>query len=117
VLRGADGRRTVAFGSYIDAGGGLGDLTASDAEIRALGAWTSARTGATYPSGWELAVGPIAERAVPRLNLRVVPVIADQELAFDRTSYWEGAVDVSGTIDGRPAAGHGYVELTGYSGG
>ncbi len=33
-----------------------------------------------------------------------------------RTSfrYWEGAVAVSGTAHGRPVAGQGYVELTGY---
>lgn len=117
VLRGPAGDRTALFGTYVDGDGGLVDLSAEGIEVRALGAWTSARTGATYPSGWELAVGPIAERAVPRLNLRVVPLIADQELAFDRMPYWEGAVDVSGMVDGRPAAGLGYVELTGYSGG
>ena len=35
-----------------------------------------------------------------------------------RTSfvYWEGAVRVSGTRQGRPVSGHGYVELTGYAG-
>ena len=31
-------------------------------------------------------------------------------------TYWEGAVDVSGQIGGRPVTGRGYLEMTGYSG-
>ncbi|MCA9480321.1 MAG: hypothetical protein KC545_08175, partial [Nitrospira sp.] len=30
-------------------------------------------------------------------------------------TYWEGAVDVTGTWQGRPVDGRGYVELTGYA--
>jgi len=30
--------------------------------------------------------------------------------------YWEGSVNVTGTYEGNPVAGHGYVELTGYAG-
>jgi predicted secreted hydrolase len=29
--------------------------------------------------------------------------------------YWEGAVRVEGTREGRPVQGRGYVELTGYA--
>jgi predicted secreted hydrolase len=29
--------------------------------------------------------------------------------------YWEGAVDVVGTGAGKPLAGRGYLELTGYA--
>ena len=31
-------------------------------------------------------------------------------------SYWEGAVDIKGTRNGKPIEGRGYLEMTGYSG-
>jgi predicted secreted hydrolase len=31
-------------------------------------------------------------------------------------SYWEGLIDVTGTRDGRPVGGSGYLEMTGYAG-
>jgi len=48
-----------------------------------------------------------------RLDLAVVPRVADQEL---RTvvRYWEGAVSVRGVSGDEPVEGDGYVELTGY---
>jgi predicted secreted hydrolase len=46
--------------------------------------------------------------------LEVVPLLADQEMAT-AVVYWEGAVQVSGTRQGQPVQGHGYVELTGYA--
>ncbi|MBX3329310.1 MAG: lipocalin family protein [Nitrospira sp.] len=52
------------------------------------------------------------------LVLDVTPLLADQELRTLRStkvSYWEGAVAVTGTKQGRPVKGQGYVELTGYA--
>jgi predicted secreted hydrolase len=52
------------------------------------------------------------------LALDLVPLLADQELRTSRSTqvtYWEGAVAVSGTKQGRPVKGQGYVELTGYA--
>ena len=62
----------------------------------------------TYPSRWQL--------TVPRFGIQVTvtPVIPNQEL-FTTVRYWEGAVDVQGSRDGRPIEGRGYVELTGYA--
>ena len=43
----------------------------------------------------------------------------DQELALERSTgvaYWEGAIDVSGSSGGKPVAGAGYLEMTGYFG-
>jgi predicted secreted hydrolase len=44
----------------------------------------------------------------------VTPRVADQELDL-AVRYWEGAVRVEGTADGRPVGGEGYVELVGYA--
>jgi predicted secreted hydrolase len=75
--------------------------------IETLETWKSPESGARYPSRWRLLV------ASERLELEVVPRVADQEL---RTAvrYWEGAVGVRGTSRGGPVEGDGYVELTGY---
>lgn len=97
-------------GTLVDPAGRPRTLPLSGIETAALGSWRSSRTGAVYPSGWRVRV-PSA-----RLDLTLVPVLRDQELANTAggVSYWEGAVDVSDTGTGRPL-GRGYVELTGYA--
>ena len=84
------------------------DFSAGDFALRVTDRWTSPRSGATYPSGWQI--------EVPRfdLTLRVTPIMRDQELPVS-VRYWEGAVDVAGTKGGQPIQGRGYVELTGYA--
>ena len=69
--------------------------------------WTSQESGAAYPSGWHITFPGL------KIALQVEPLIPNQEFRASFT-YWEGAVQVSGQIDGAAVAGHGYVELTGY---
>lgn len=75
--------------------------------------WTSPTSGASYPVTWEV--------TVPSLDLRleVRGVLDGQELhtaASTNVTYWEGAIDVSGTRAGRRVGGRGYLEMTGYTG-
>jgi predicted secreted hydrolase len=75
--------------------------------------WTSAASGGRYPVAWRVRVPHEA------LDLMVQAVLEDQELrtgASTGVTYWEGAVDVSGTVKGRPVRGRGYLEMTGYAG-
>ena len=54
-----------------------------------------------------------------RLALTARPSLPDQELDTRKSTqviYWEGSVNVTGTYEGNPVTGHGYVELTGYAG-
>ena len=47
-------------------------------------------------------------------------MLEDQELRTTESAgvtYWEGAVDVTGTVAGQSVAGRGYLEMTGYAGG
>jgi predicted secreted hydrolase len=99
----------VSGGTVVDADGRTRRLLEKDAQVEVLDHWTSSETHARYPSRWTLRVPALA------LALDVRPRLADQEM---RTSfrYWEGAVSVTGTAGGRPVAGSGYVELTGYAG-
>ncbi len=84
-------------------------LTRADFTITPTGTWRSPHSDAVYPSGWRVNV-PGHD-----ISLEIQPHQKDQELNLTYT-YWEGAVRVSGQFGTTPVAGHGYVELTGYSG-
>jgi predicted secreted hydrolase len=74
--------------------------------------WRSPNTGTSYPIEWTIAIPG------RRAELRLTPLVDDQELVTIRSTgiaYWEGAVQVSGTWEGRAVRGRGYLELTGYS--
>lgn len=111
-LRRKDGSSAPeSSGSLVDSRGGVRYLRKDDVGVAVSGVWQSPHTGGRYPSGWRVRV-PSA-----RLDLVLVPVVLDQELAnlTGGVSYWEGAVDVSDAVSGRHL-GVGYVELTGYAG-
>jgi predicted secreted hydrolase len=86
-------------------------LRRSDFSVRVFQYWPSPRSGARYPSGWEISL------PAQGLSLRLLPWVADQELVTaksTRVTYWEGAVSITGTWRGRQVQGNGYVEMTGY---
>lgn len=111
-LRLADGRIDPASsGSLIFPDGRVQRLSSSDIQIETVASWTSPGSGARYPARWKIAIPSAA------MTLDVTPELADQELITNRSTrvtYWEGAVRVAGAERGRPLAGTGYVELTGY---
>ncbi len=101
------GTDPFSAGSLVLPDGSSRLLSPGDVRIETLESWKSPISGARYPSRWRLLVPS------ERLELEVVPRVADQEL---RTTvrYWEGAVGVRGTSPGGQVTGDGYVELTGY---
>jgi predicted secreted hydrolase len=74
--------------------------------------WKSSTTSGAYPVEWQVTLPGEG------LDLAVRAVVDGQEMVGTRSNvnYWEGAVDVEGTRSGRPIAGRGYLEMTGYSG-
>lgn len=111
-MRRADGSSDLASsGTVVAEDGQARRLAVTDFRIESTATWTSAESKATYPSRWRLTIPSLD------LALDVTPLLADQELRTSRSTkvtYWEGAVAVTGTKQGRPVNGHGYVELTGY---
>ncbi|MFG0317907.1 MAG: lipocalin family protein, partial [Planctomycetota bacterium JB042] len=108
VLRRADGSLDHARGTLVGADGAVAWIGPEAWTIDPTSTWTSAATGATYPSRWRVAV-PSAE-----LDVEVRPLVEAQEnvsAILRRLHYWEGAVEV--VRDGT-RIGEGYVELTGY---
>jgi predicted secreted hydrolase len=114
LLRHEDGRVDPhSSGTLVHPDGQAEHLAKEMIEVIALGQWTSPRSGATYPQGWELRIPQSG------LNLRLTPAFPDQELdtkSSTRVVYWEGNVRVEGSQAGQRVGGAGYVELVGYTG-
>jgi len=107
-LRRRDGAEDPgSAGVVVDGRGGTRALARDGVRLVATGAWRSRRSRVEYPAGWRLT------DITGGLELTITPQLADQELDVS-PRYWEGAVEVRGTDNGRPVAGHGYVELVGY---
>lgn len=106
-----DGVSPYSSGTFITDDGEFTPLTHDGFEIEPTGYWKSPRSGATYPSGWNVRCERFG------LDLKVTPFIEDQELDTRGTTmiiYWEGACAVEGTAAGNPVSGRAYVELVGY---
>jgi predicted secreted hydrolase len=99
----------TSAGSYITPDGQVQHLDLGDWTLEVTDEWTSPESGATYPAGWRISVPSVG------LELTGEPQMAAQELNVS-TVYWEGAVRFEGTLDGRPVAAEGYIEMTGYAG-
>lgn len=95
-------------GTLIRPDGSTKRLQKDDFQLEVTENWKSPRSGATYPSGW------IIKLPSENMQLTIKPLVKDQEmnLAYD---YWEGAVEINGSISDDLLAGFGYVELTGYA--
>lgn len=112
VIRKTDGTPDeTSSGSLITSRGEVIHLERDDFRITPLARWKSPKSGATYPMGWRIEVPPFG------INLRLQPVMREQELVTSgstRVTYWEGAVDVTGSFRNVAVRGAGYVEMTGY---
>ena len=99
-------------GTYVDTQGKTTHLRSSDFRLESVREkWTSPYTGAAYPIHWSI--------AIPKLGIAIEAKtpLASQELTGKTKlvpNYWEGAVVLAGTRDGRPLGGVGYLEMTGY---
>jgi predicted secreted hydrolase len=82
-------------------------LSAEDVNIQVLDTWESPH-GGKYPIKWRMSL-PADE-----FEVEIIPYVKNQELDVS-IRYWEGAVELTGTSKGRPIAGKGYVEMTGYA--
>jgi predicted secreted hydrolase len=112
VIRRRDGTPDLtSSGSFITDAGAVIPIRHNEMTIEPLSSWRSPRSGATYPMGWTIRVPSL------RIALTVKPLLEDQELvtrASTQVTYWEGAVDVTGSSGNISVRGAGYVEMTGY---
>jgi predicted secreted hydrolase len=97
-------------GTWIASDGLATHLRSADFRMTPIAFWKSKANGAQYPIGWRITLLGQQTEFVVRAALE------DQELALGPITYWEGAIDASGTRDGKAIKGRGYLELTGYAG-
>ena len=110
-LRG-DSDKDSSAGTLIRPDGSTVALKAGDFTLLPGKIWKSPN-GAAYPIQWQIKV------PAQGIVLTSQAVLPNQEFRSEATpglGYWEGAVDYSGTIQGREVKGQGYLEMTGYSG-
>ena len=101
-----------AYGTYIPADSDPVHLPGNDISLDSTGTWTSSVTGAVYPMNWKLRVDSL------ELDLTLTPSMEEAEFAlsaFIPMIYWEGSVVATGTRNGAPVAGRGFVEMVGYA--
>lgn len=107
ILRNRDGSiDRYSSGTFVYPDGKYRHLSNDDFSVDIFARYASRRTGARYPSEWEIRIP--SEKVV----MRIIPLLEDQEvLAYDSTGnyYWEGTCKVEGAVKGRA-----YVEMTGY---
>ncbi len=107
LLRKKDGTTDrFSSGTVVYQDGSYRHLALNDFSVRVLRHYRSKKTGAEYPSGWEVSVPS------EKISIRIMPLVEDQEFIGTRSTgnrYWEGACSVEGSERGRA-----YVELTGY---
>jgi predicted secreted hydrolase len=114
LIRDPSGTINSTYIGYVHTDASESLLPASALHIIILNRWISPATGATYPSGWQLAINN------PQLHasLTLTPELQNQELIATQSTgntYWEGAVIIHGRSANTPISGEGYVELTGYA--
>jgi predicted secreted hydrolase len=110
LLRHEDGTlESTSAGTYISPSGEKTPLSGQDWQVEVLDTWKSTRSGATYPAKWAIEIPKLA------LKLQAKPLMPNQELNVATATYWEGAVQFSGSQAEQPLKGAGYVELTGYA--
>jgi predicted secreted hydrolase len=112
-LRRADGSaHPASSGTLIDRDGRGHHLLIDDFILEPTSYWTSPTSKAHYPQRWRLSIPSL------QLSLELVPRMAEQELSpthSTQITYWEGAIETTGTAQGKPIHGQGYMELTGYA--
>ncbi len=112
LVREVDGTYPLIYGTLVAPDGSVRHLGRDAFDVEVTDRWISPATGADYPAAWRIQI-PGDDLTI---NLR--PTVAAQELDTRATTgvvYWEGSQVVHATRAGRPLAGQGYVELTGYS--
>ncbi len=95
-----------SHGTFVAADGATRSLKSSEFELLPGRKWKN------YPVEWSIRVPSLD------LSLEAVPLMDAQELTSNNDvspTYWEGAMDFTGSHAGAPVGGYGYLEMTGYA--
>jgi predicted secreted hydrolase len=114
LLRMKDGSiEPASSATWIDEKGGAEYIALADLRITPDRRWTSPRSKGQYAVEWKIEIARL------KVSLDVKVAQDEQEVNASKTagvSYYEGAVDVSGSVNGAAVSGDGYLEMTGVPG-
>lgn len=102
-----DGKKKDGLADFIDANG----RTEHSKQLRlkhGKAMWKSKKTKAQYPMSWHIEI-PESDAV-----FEVRSLLRDGELVSGKINYWEGPLDVRGTLRGKKVSGVGFMELVGY---
>jgi predicted secreted hydrolase len=103
---------SFSAGTYIDPRGLTHHLRAADFTLKpSPDTWTSPNSSAVYPIRWQVSVPALGIAGEVRTALPKQEMTARSSLA---NSYWDGAIDLTGTRAGQRLSARGYLEMTGY---
>lgn len=113
IIRRKDGSiDPYSAGTFVDSSGKSIHLRSADFSLApAVTVWKSPATGASYPIQWKVSVPKLGVLLAAKTKLPQQELTGSTKLA---PSYWEGAMDFSGTRNASPIRGVGYLEMTGY---
>lgn len=102
---------SFSSGSFVDAHGKSRFLSSHDFVMTPeVEKWVSTETKAAYPIRWRISI-PMLE-----IGFEITTPLKAQEMTGTfGPSYWEGAIDATGTRAGTSLRGVGYLEMTGYA--
>jgi predicted secreted hydrolase len=107
-LRRHDGTASpFSAATHIDAAGTATALPAHAFVMTPLRMWSSDIDGTVYPVAWRVQVPAFG------LQLEIEAAFDAQEMDL-AVRYWEGAVRIRGTRQGRDVTGRGFLEMTGF---
>jgi predicted secreted hydrolase len=107
-LRNRDGSvSTFTTGSLIGPNGEKTTITPEDVNLEVRNRWESQHCGANYPTEW------VMEIPGQNVRLELATLFDDQEMDVS-VRYYEGTLDVDGTMNGEEISGQGFIEMTGY---
>ena len=114
MRRNDGGLDRFSAGTLVHADGTWETIRQSEFSLTAQRTWTSAASKTAYPIEWNLRI-PSRE-----LDLQVRAAFPAQEMntvASTGFPYWEGEHRDPRKLAGKPLAGRGYLEMTGYNAG
>ncbi|MDP2907138.1 MAG: lipocalin family protein [Nanoarchaeota archaeon] len=103
-----DGRKVKTYLASISHPNNRQEHT-NEVKITPLGIkWVSPKTKAEYPLSWRIEVPS------KNIDLKVKPLVKNQEMLFGTINYWEGPLTVEGLFNNKKVKGVGFLELVGY---
>jgi predicted secreted hydrolase len=84
-------------------------VSSTELQLATTSTWRSPATGNVYSTGWSFKLPSEG------IDLALKATFDEKEIPFQPIYFWEGSINLSGTVHGKPASGKAYAEITRFS--